>query len=80
MFMTLLQSLQVSNGAECIMLSTKFFVSNANDDVIENLRQMTRDYPDEETLQQDLQKQVSWDSYKRRLMRMTLKPKNISAS
>jgi len=62
------------------MLSSKFFVANANDEVIENLRQIKSDYPDEETLQEDLQKKVTWDCYKRRLMRMTLKSKNIATS
>ena len=58
----------VSNGAECVMLSKKFFIDHANMDTRNQLRKRVRPYPSEEALQENLQIKVDWDLYKRKLI------------
>ena len=58
----------VSNGAECIMISKKFFAENATPQVKQAVRQLVRPYPTEGALQTNLQTKVDWDVFKRRLM------------
>ena len=64
--------IQVSNGAECIMFSKKFFMQHADELVKKMIRHQVRHYPTEYTLQQNLQSKVDWDLYKRRLIRDTM--------
>ena len=60
--------MQVSNGAECIMLSKKFFAQNANERVKQIIRHLVRPYPTNDSLQHNLQTKVDWDQFKRRLL------------
>ena len=49
---------QVSNGAECIMLSKKFFITHANEQVKKLIRYQVQPYPTHAMLQENLQTQV----------------------
>ena len=54
----------VSNGAECILLSKKFFMDNCPQKRIDKLRIEVSPYPQEEQLQENLLTRLNWDSYK----------------
>ena len=58
----------ISNGAECIMLSKRFFTEYANENTKRRMRQKVRPYPTEHALQENLQIKVDWDVYKKRLI------------
>lgn len=58
----------VSNGAECVMLSKKFFTEHATEEVRRSMRRKVRPYPSEDALQENLQIKVDWDIYKRKLI------------
>lgn len=60
---------QVSNGAECIMLSKKFFMDHANELVKHMIRMHVQPYPTEVALQENLQTKVDWELYKRKLVK-----------
>ena len=65
----------MSNGAECIMLSKKFFALHANDRVKKQIRTHLRPYPSEGALQENLQTKVDWDIYKKKLIKDMLTQK-----
>lgn len=54
----------VSNGAECIMISKRFFLEKANEATMYHLRQVETLLPDEEELQRDLQDFVDWRAHR----------------
>ena len=58
----------MSNGAECIMLSKKFFTQYANVHVKHTIRHLVRPYPTDDSLQHNLQTKVDWDQFKRKLL------------
>lgn len=58
----------VSNGAECVMISKKFFAENATQQVKQAVRHLVHPYPSEAALQSNLQTKVDWDLFKKRLM------------
>ena len=58
----------MSNGAELIMLSRRFFLKHANENTRKHIRQLSRPFPDEETLQDNLQEKVNWDCYRREMV------------
>ena len=64
--------IQVSNGAEMIMLSRKFFTKYANDHVKQFIREKIRPFPSEETLQENLQNKVNWDLYRQHAVNQVL--------
>lgn len=54
----------VSRGAECVMISKKFFVNQASELTKKWIRHNVRSYPSRETLQRNLQERINWDAYK----------------
>ncbi|XP_064629939.1 uncharacterized protein LOC135488914 isoform X2 [Lineus longissimus] len=54
----------VSNGAECIMISKKFFKEHSNDMIMRDLRRGEIPYPMEEEMQANLQNSVNWESHR----------------
>lgn len=54
----------VSRGAECVMISKKFFISQASELTKKWIRHNVRSYPSRETLQRNLQERINWDAYK----------------
>ncbi|XP_070557882.1 cGMP-dependent protein kinase-like [Ptychodera flava] len=59
----------VSNGAECIVISKKFFMEHANEDLMTRLRMEERPYITDEEMQNNLEKQLNWDVYRKMTMR-----------
>lgn len=57
--------MQVSRGAECIMLSKAFFVKHANEAVKKCIRESVRQYPEEDVFQDNLQIKENWIMYKK---------------
>lgn len=51
------------------MLSRQFFMDHANAKVKQHIREQTRPYPTDVTLQENLQIKVDWDIYKRKLIK-----------
>jgi len=54
----------VSRGAECVMISKKFFMNQASELTKKWIRHNVRSYPSRETLQRNLQERINWDAYK----------------
>ncbi|XP_078602733.1 uncharacterized protein LOC144876853 isoform X2 [Branchiostoma floridae x Branchiostoma japonicum] len=54
----------VSKGAECIMISKKFFLEHANEKVKAFLRKNMRPYPSHDSLQSNLQDYTNWAFFK----------------
>ncbi|XP_052818491.1 uncharacterized protein LOC128244528 isoform X1 [Mya arenaria] len=59
----------VSNGAECIMISRRFFLEHANEQTMYHLRQVETLLPPEEELQANLQDFVDWKAHRARVYR-----------
>lgn len=58
----------VSRGAECVMISKKFFINQASELTKKWIRHNVRSYPSRETLQRNLQEKINWDAYKQDLV------------
>ena len=58
----------MSNGAECVMLSKKFFMDYATADCRRNLADIVISYPPLNSLQHNLQTATDWLLYKKTLM------------
>ncbi|XP_059167745.1 uncharacterized protein LOC131949800 [Physella acuta] len=54
----------VSNGADCLMISKKLFLSHASPDMMRRLRVEVSPYPSASKLQEDLVTRVQWETYK----------------
>ncbi|XP_065065913.1 uncharacterized protein LOC135691855 [Rhopilema esculentum] len=54
----------VSNGAECIMVSKKFYLEHCTESLKGKLRKWVSPYPDDTELQSSLQEKVNWDQYR----------------
>lgn len=54
----------VSRGAECVMISKKFFMNQASELTKKWIRHNVRSYPSRATLQRNLQDKINWDAYK----------------
>ncbi|KAL8578481.1 hypothetical protein ACOMHN_028753 [Nucella lapillus] len=59
---------QVSRGAECIMLSREFFCKHATEMGKKKVQELVRPYPDEVTFQESLQRKANWDLFKHTLI------------
>lgn len=68
----------VSNGAECIMISKKFFMNHCSDEIKRRLFVTEIPFPNDETLQKSLQDKVNWDAYRRKTLKTLVRqlPKN----
>lgn len=58
----------VSNGAELILLSKKVFLKYANEKVQLYVREHRQRYPTEDALQDNLQSEVNWRSYRKHVI------------
>ncbi|XP_076468500.1 cyclic nucleotide-binding domain-containing protein 2-like isoform X2 [Babylonia areolata] len=54
----------VSDGAECIMISKKFFQQKLSEEVAKDIRKEIRPLPSEEVLQEKLQTKTDWDTFR----------------
>ncbi|KAJ7340503.1 hypothetical protein OS493_003255 [Desmophyllum pertusum] len=59
----------VSNGAECIMISKKFYLAHCSDEMKRRLLVTETPYPNDESLQKSLQDKVNWDAYRRKTLK-----------
>nr|XP_022318398.1 uncharacterized protein LOC111121411 [Crassostrea virginica]XP_022318399.1 uncharacterized protein LOC111121411 [Crassostrea virginica] len=57
----------VSNGAECIMISKKFFMEKKTEATMRSIYQSESPFPNDETLQRQLQEYVNWQSHRKRI-------------
>ncbi|XP_021350615.1 uncharacterized protein LOC110448602 isoform X2 [Mizuhopecten yessoensis] len=57
----------VSNGAECIMISKKFFKEKSTDSVRRNLEECESRFPPDEALQRSLQSYVNWQADRKKM-------------
>lgn len=62
----------VSNGAECLLVSKRFFIHSASDFCLGQLRRSVTPYPSELIMQRRLQQQQEWERSRRRVLRETL--------
>ncbi|XP_033645962.1 uncharacterized protein LOC117305239 [Asterias rubens] len=63
----------VSNGAECILISKKFYREHATTRMLGRLRREEQSYPDDQELQKNLEVKLEWDAYKKSALLTTLK-------
>ncbi|CAH3013636.1 unnamed protein product [Porites evermanni] len=63
----------VSNGAECIMISKKFFLSHCSDAIKRRLLVTETPYPNDDLLQKSLQDKVNWDAYRRKTIKTLIR-------
>ncbi|CAD5115117.1 DgyrCDS4122 [Dimorphilus gyrociliatus] len=66
----------ISRGAECVMLSKKFFMKHANHLVKKHLRQILTLYPSHRVLQHNLQTKANWDLYKENIVKQAITPRS----
>ncbi len=59
----------VSNGAEVLMVKKDFFLNNASQKVIDNIRRTVQPYPQTEYMQDKLQNSADWSLYKTVLLK-----------
>ncbi|XP_060071554.1 uncharacterized protein LOC132551433 [Ylistrum balloti] len=57
----------VSNGAECIMISKKFFKEKSSEAVKRNLEECESRFPSDEALQKSLQNYVNWEADRKKM-------------
>ncbi|XP_033879253.3 uncharacterized protein LOC117413909 isoform X1 [Acipenser ruthenus] len=62
----------ISNGAECLQISKKFYLDNASQDVLDKLRQQQHPYPGEKELLERLQKEMQWQTFRKLAICSTL--------
>ncbi|EDV25251.1 uncharacterized protein TRIADDRAFT_57009 [Trichoplax adhaerens] len=71
-------SIEVSNGAECIMISKEFLQEHLTNHAKEILRFETQPYPSEDALKQNFQAQTAWNDFKRKTVKHILKLHNLT--
>uniref|UniRef100_A0A7M4FZ98 Uncharacterized LOC109311135 n=1 Tax=Crocodylus porosus TaxID=8502 RepID=A0A7M4FZ98_CROPO len=62
----------VSNGAECLKISKKFFLHHASKDLLERLRKEEHSYPSEAKLKEQLQRMVQWQVFRKAALANTI--------
>ena len=60
---------QVSNGAELIMLSRRFFLKHASATVKKYVREIAHPFPTEGALQDNLQTNKHWDEFRKDIVK-----------
>eukprot|EP00058_Branchiostoma_floridae_P011867 XP_002597355.1 hypothetical protein BRAFLDRAFT_118201 [Branchiostoma floridae] len=63
----------VSDGAEVLTLSKKFFLDNAPVQVINKMKEDENPYPSEQEMQRSLQKHVNWRDYRLKSLHTTMR-------
>ncbi|XP_033098899.1 uncharacterized protein LOC117102626 [Anneissia japonica] len=66
----------VSNGAECILLSKKFYLEHANSHMMTKLRTDEYPYPTDEEMQAQLEVEMKWETFRIGTLKKTMKIKN----
>lgn len=56
-----------SNGAECIMISKKFFLEKCSDEALRNINKIESPFPNDVELQKRLQEYVNWTSHRKQI-------------
>jgi hypothetical protein len=59
----------ISSGAEVIVIERETFLDQANELLVENIRDNLRPYPDQSEIDENYQKIVNWKKYKAELRR-----------
>ncbi|XP_068701269.1 uncharacterized protein [Montipora foliosa] len=54
----------VSNGAECVLIKKSWFLQHTNEAMLRKLRNKIPPYPSQAKLEQKMQDQANWDSFK----------------
>ncbi|XP_078602727.1 uncharacterized protein LOC144876850 isoform X1 [Branchiostoma floridae x Branchiostoma japonicum] len=67
----------VSDGAECILISRKFFEKHLDLDIRRKIRSTIQPYPSERSLQQKLQDKVNWEEFKTRTVQDLVASKEL---
>ncbi|XP_067400479.1 cyclic nucleotide-binding domain-containing protein 2-like isoform X2 [Emydura macquarii macquarii] len=62
----------VSNGAECLKISKKFYLHHASKDLLQRLRKKERSYPSEAELKEQLQQEIQWQIFRKAALTSTL--------
>lgn len=62
----------VSNGVECIVISKKLFLSHCTEAMKRRLLLEEQPFPDDETLQRNLQDKINWETFKTKTLHSTI--------
>ncbi|XP_076074111.1 uncharacterized protein LOC143045473 isoform X1 [Mytilus galloprovincialis] len=62
-----------SNGAECIMISKKFFLEKCSEEALRNINKIESPFPNDEDLQKRLQEYVNWTSHRKQIYNSLVK-------
>lgn len=62
----------VSNGAECLKISKRFYLDHAPEEFIEKLRQHERPYPSDKDLWEQLTGELQWQVFRKDRVKSTL--------
>ncbi|XP_070553053.1 uncharacterized protein [Ptychodera flava] len=70
----------ISEGCECIIISRKFFISEANSKVLQSISIMTNNFPTSDDTLQEIKRARDWKKYKSRVVRdvVSRTPRNAS--
>ncbi|XP_074861890.1 cyclic nucleotide-binding domain-containing protein 2-like [Carettochelys insculpta] len=62
----------VSNGAECLKISKKFYLHHASKDLLQKLRKKECSYPSEMELKEQLQQEIQWQIFRKAALTNTV--------
>ncbi|XP_074986384.1 uncharacterized protein LOC125640133 isoform X3 [Caretta caretta] len=62
----------VSNGAECLKISKKFYLHHASKDLLQRLRKKEHSYPSEAELKEQLQQEIQWQIFCKAALKSTV--------
>ncbi|XP_038267722.1 uncharacterized protein LOC119859550 isoform X1 [Dermochelys coriacea] len=62
----------VSNGAECLKVSKKFYLHHASKDFLQRLRKKEHSYPSEAELKEQLQQEIQWQIFRKAALKSTV--------
>ena len=70
----------VSNGAEILMISKRFYNHHLGNQTRQNLEMRLLRYPDEDILQRNLKIEMDWRAYKNNVVKSVLKNKRCKTA
>ncbi|XP_033098779.1 uncharacterized protein LOC117102570 [Anneissia japonica] len=50
----------ISNGAECVLISKKFFIQHCTEETVKSITDNMRPYPNDDTSRRDVQEKLNW--------------------
>ncbi|XP_030424357.1 uncharacterized protein LOC115654357 isoform X1 [Gopherus evgoodei] len=62
----------VSNGAECLKISKKFYLHHASKNLLQRLRKKERSYPSDAKLKEQLQQEIQWQIFRKAALKSTV--------